>query len=155
MHKGSIYLSVGGIVLGLTFYISSLSIRQAVALSSSPVEFPRFISALIIITSLLLLVREFVCARREKKEATSLHIANPKIVLGVAGGMVLYVVLLNMLGFIPCTFLYLFGTTLILTLPEKNIWKNLLYSAVLTGVIYVMFDVAFGATLPVGSIWMG
>ncbi|MDO4305463.1 MAG: tripartite tricarboxylate transporter TctB family protein [Eubacteriales bacterium] len=65
--------------------------------------------------------------------------------------LVLYVALLNVLGFLFSTILFLLGMVTLFTPKEKrNIIKIVLISVVFSVVVYLIFVKGFGLTLPEG-----
>lgn len=65
--------------------------------------------------------------------------------------LVLYVALLNVLGFLVSTILFLLGMVTLFTPKEKrNIVKIILISVVFSVVVYLIFVKGFGLTLPEG-----
>ncbi len=157
MNKKNVIIGIGSVLFGAFFLAFAFAIPRVQASSSSPTLFPKLISALMVLMGVLLLLREYISSRGGEKKKEEIHFKNGKYILIFAGSIVLYAVLLNFLGFIICTFLFLACLTYVLN-HEKS-WRSVLiaviYGAVFTVALYFMFERLFNATLPVGSLFRG
>jgi putative tricarboxylic transport membrane protein len=71
-------------------------------------------------------------------------------IAGVLGGLALYIILLEVLGFLVDTFLYV---SFLLAAVERQGWKRTLWVAILTTCsLYVIFKILLGVTLPANSL---
>lgn len=157
MNRKNIIVGIGSVLFGIFFFVSAFSIRQSQASSASPSLFPKVISALMVIMGLLLLLREFFGVNTEKHNANSITVKNGKHVLAFSAAMLAYAALLNVFGFLFCTFLYLTGMTFFLSerMEKKTAVHSLIYGVVFTALLYVMFERLFNATLPIGIVFGG
>lgn len=157
MNRKNIIIGIGSVLFGAFFFVSAFSIRQSQASSASPSLFPKVISALMVIMGLLLLLREFVGAGTNKGSAGSITKINGKKVLAFSAAMIAYAALLNVFGFLICTFLYLTGTTFFLGggKGKTAVARSLVYGALFTALLYIMFERLFNATLPIGIVFGG
>ncbi len=157
MDKKNVSIGIGSVVFGAFFFISALGIKESKASSASASLFPKVITALIVLMGLLLLLREYVRMRNGASSSKPIELKNVKLVIIFCGSMLLYALLLNTLGFIVCTFLYL--TSMAVLLDKNRNKRSIVYSIIfgifLTAAIYLMFNNFFNATLPVGMIFGG
>ncbi len=88
--------------------------------------------------------------KTETQENTSFIV--PEVVVAFIF-LILYVALLNVLGFLLSTILFLLGmVTLFTQKGERNVVKIVLISVIFSVVVYLIFAKGFGLTLPEGLI---
>lgn len=157
MNKKNIAIGIGSVAFGAFFFISAFSIKQSASSSASASLFPKVISGLMMLMGLLLLLREYMDARKGKSDSSPIELRNGKVVLTFCGAMILYAFMLNVLGFIICTFAYLTSMVILLNKERsrRNIIISVVFGVVFTALLYVMFDQFFNATLPVGIVFGG
>ncbi len=119
---------------------------------SSGGAYPMFAAALMVISSLVIVLRN---RRSPKVEAAGPagewhrfrhEVAPPYPLIGYVGIMVLYMVLMEPLGFNLSSFLFLFGS--FAYLYRRGIWLALGLSLGSVAVIYVVFRLVFRVILP-------
>lgn len=124
---------------------------------SSGGAYPMAAAALMVASSLFVLLRN---RRMPKVEAAGpaeewrrfrKEVAPPYPLLGYAGIMLLYMVLIEPLGFNLSSFLFLFGS--FLYLYKRGIWLTLGLSVGSVALIYLVFQVVFRVILP-GAEWL-
>ncbi len=154
MEKKNVGLGLASTLFGVMFFVLAFQIPEKKVQSSSPSMFPKFISCLMIIAGLLLVLREYVQSKHRDSESSAVKIENKGLVFGAIAAMVLYALLMDSVGFVICSVLYLFGSMFMLdrSRSAKEILKKLLISIVLTGVIYYVFAGMFHANLPTGIL---
>jgi len=88
------------------------------------------------------------------QEEISIKKGEMLVVIGTFFLIILYISLLNKIGFICSTFMYLFGQTMVLAKPkQRKYWYLLLLmSLFIAAVIYYVFYYGFSLMLPAG-IW--
>lgn len=157
MDKKNVSIGIGSVVFGAFFFISALGIKEAKASSASASLFPKIITAMMVIMGLLLLLREYVRMHNGSSNPKPIQIKNGKLMLVFCASMLLYALLLEILGFLICTFLYL--TAMAILLDKENSRRSMLYKVLfgglLTAAIYLMFNNFFNASLPIGMIFGG
>lgn len=82
----------------------------------------------------------------------------PPVVLWVSLGMLVYMVLMERIGFLLSSYLFLAGTMLLLGGGRngvRGLLVTLLVPAVFLGVIHVVFETLFSVILPAGTWWQG
>ena len=126
-------------------------VREAFAYSGAvvgDVVGPMIYPVLLGVLTLILAVFLFLGARPEQAEGTfrSLH-ARP---LFLAAGVLAYVVLMDPLGFVPSTFVFLAVGTV--WLGERSWPKSVGLAAGLTAVLWYVFNRIFELNLPAGFL---
>ena len=116
---------------------------------------PNIITKTLIILFVLLLFvsRKKIAANFknfDKKWHQANFIVNRKIFFGNLALLLGYVLLLDMITFIPATLIYVFLTVLLFTqyVTKKEVVKAAIVSAATTGVVYLVFGMMFNITLP-------
>jgi putative tricarboxylic transport membrane protein len=104
----------------------------------------------------ILAVIAFIQALREKpsQDKSFLSFGNYLIKVGVlAGALIVYVLLLNTLGFLVGTFLLLL---FLFRIMEPLGWKTVFLASLITlAAVYLLFDVFLGTRLPTGILGIG
>ena len=141
------------VVLGafLVFFMvenASLSTRTVTGDPLTAKGFPLIIAG---IALLLIVITAIQNIRNCKKEGKKLFgdVRIPKQVLLIAGALLIFVLLVNKIGFIICTLLYTYANARLL--GYKTRWKVALFAVVLTVVFTAVFGMLFGVPLPRGS----
>ncbi len=111
----------------------------------SPYLFPVFIAVLLVLVAISLFLQGRAPSEK-KREPQDRKL--PHRVAGFMGLVLVYYVLLPLLGFLITDTLML--TLFMLYLGVRPWWKSLILSAVLTGIIYVVFQVLLNVRLPQG-----
>lgn len=129
------------IVLSIFAVFQSYKISGNELTSTSPGAFPLFISALLLIFSILIYIEE---RRKGQVEFKTLLFSKEIIVIIIL--LVLYGLLLETIGFEIATFGFLFIA--ISYLSKKDILKNLIISSLTVVVIIFIFKTVFKVMLP-------
>lgn len=141
------------VVLGafLIFFMietATLSTRTVTGDPLTAKGFPLIIAGLALLLLVIAAVQYMLnCKKEGKKLFGDLYI--PKQVLLIAGALLIYVILVNKLGFILCTLVYAYANARLL--GYKTRWKVALFAIVLTVVFTVVFGMLFGVPLPRGT----
>lgn len=130
------------VILGLIFYTSTLKIKPA-KLGLSPADFPRLITIAMMICGVALILKSFLSKGSSKKEIDFGFI---KKFIALIVMFVVYVWLLNKVGFLYLTPFFVFGTAYIFGM--KKIYVNILLSIGTTIVVYYIFSRVFLVPLP-------
>jgi putative tricarboxylic transport membrane protein len=145
------YASLLFLVLGVAFVIGSQNISaSAYGSNVGPNIFPLGLGSLLILLSLRLFYETFKYKQGEKKEGPALDYKRFLIILGAA---LLYVLLLEEIGYVVSTFLFLlvgFQTM------QKGKWLNtLLISVAFSFGVYFLYVNVLDGTLPGLPTWLG
>ncbi len=154
---------IGGILLALAFfyYLSTRDLPPpSVTEKLGAGFFPVLLTITLAILSILLLVNSFLSRnssdgnaavaggeRLEEDAFTAENISYPML-LGTMGLSILYVALLNFLGYLVTTPLFILA--MLRLLGTKQWLKNIALAAVLTASLYLLFGKALGVPLPAG-----
>ncbi|KQL44689.1 transporter [Brevibacillus choshinensis] len=145
------YASLLFLVLGVAFVIGSQNISaSAYGSNVGPNIFPLGLGSLLVLLSLRLFYETFTYKQGEKKEGPALDYKRFLIILAAA---LLYVLLLEEIGYVVSTFLFLlvgFQTM------QKGKWLNtLLISGAFSFGIYFLYVNVLDGTLPGLPTWLG
>lgn len=77
----------------------------------------------------------------------------PGVVVWTSVAIVAYMLLLEPLGFLASSYLFLLTTMWLL--GSRRLLLNLVVSAVVLAAIFVVFQTAFSVVLPSGTVWQG
>ena len=115
-----------------------------------PQLFPYIAGGLMLISSLVMLFR------RPRPNDTKPWMTPEQLrrLWGLFGIMVLYVLLLNLIGYTLSTFLVLLTVCLLFAKGRAKVplWQVIVYSAVITVLVYAIFTQVLGVSLPLGKI---
>lgn len=134
------YASIVFIVLGVSlfFYAQTLTVSSTGG-SIGPKELPLFLSVVLVLFSLINLVNAIRAKSRAKKEE-GLEYKKFLILLGL---LLAYVFLLEPLGYVISTFLFLLAA--FQTMEKGAYWKSALIAAAFSGGVYYLYvNVALG-----------
>ena len=149
MKKPNLIINVLWMVFSLAVCLESWRLNVGDLHAPGPGFLP-FITGLLL--AFLALIA-FIQALKEKfsPEKKSLTLRNNLMKVGVlAGALVLYVLLLNTLGFIIGTLLLLL---FLFRIMEPLKWRTVLFASVITlAAAYVLFDFFLGTRLPKGIL---
>lgn len=141
MRKVNLILSATLIVAsGLIYYMISQLPREAVL-------YPIFVTTLFLILSMVLLYKSYF--DKEKEEESSFKNLEFKQLLFVLISSGLYIVLINIMGYIFATFVYVLITLFGLKIKKIN---SLIISIGFCLFVYVVFKVFLNVPLPKGII---
>lgn len=138
-------------------YVTSYQIRLTKADPIGPQFFPRLVAVLIGVLALVSIVRSLL-RLREQKNATASG-GKPLAVVPLLATCVLlvaYMLLIDKVGFILLSVIYLYLQILLISPPEELQKKNLLINGVVSVLVpvalYHLFYHAFGIFLPEGLL---
>jgi len=128
---------------------------QASVNITGPAFFPNVLAVAFIILGINQIITAFRSARKTQKAVISDNQKDAqrskKIVMSVefVALMIGFIAFFNILGFFISTTIFLF---LLMVFLGLKWWKSLLYSAIYTAVIYLLFGVLFTIGLPAGIL---
>lgn len=142
------YSSVIFLSLGLGFIVESSKISQtAYGSNVGPDIFPKILGAILVLLSCRLFYETFKYANKEKSK----DFLDYKSFLIVIVSAILYALLLEKIGYVITTFLFL---VISFQVMEKGGWlKSLLISAVFSYGVYFLFVEILDGTLPGFPTW--
>lgn len=142
------YSSVIFLVLGLGFVVESSEISQtAYGSNVGPDIFPKILGAILVLLSCRLFYETFKYASKDKTK----DVLDYKNFLIILVSAILYALLLEKLGYVITTFLFL---AISFQVMEKGGWlKSLLISAVFSYGVYFLFVEILDGTLPGFPTW--
>ena len=148
---GILCIALGIVIFSLT---SQFPAGQAIIDVSGPAFFPNVIAVIFIITGVIELVIGFFFTKHHNFELKNIwqQIKRPGFIniIIIISVFILYIIFVSVLGFISSTLIFLFIVMWRLKVP---VWKNIIYSAVLTGTIIIIFVKLFTVTLPSGILF--
>ena len=118
--------------------------------------FPMFASAVMVACMGIVLVQTWrnQAEAPQDGESSSGHFMRrvaPKVILQAAVVIAVYMALMEQLGFLVSSYLFLVAGMQVL--GSKRIGLNLVVSALVLAAIYVVFQTAFSVILPEGLVW--
>ncbi len=152
MKKGNVASGIVLLAFSIWIFIMAQALPVKATSATGPGFFPKIIAILLAVISIAIVVREWLAWHRTREMAQPIVWGNWKRMLLVLAAVVGYTAILRTLGFLISTFLFLLVMLLIMEPSRKAIWKKLLIAAVMTGIVYVVFAVIFGASLPRGLL---
>jgi hypothetical protein len=145
MKKGNIISSIICILIGIFIIYATKDYPQGLQGVPGPAFFPRILSCVVIGLSILLLIKTYV-----KKDGRKISIFDKdsiKVYVTI-GFLLAYLIILDLIGFIISTPIFLFG--LIFFYVRKNPLKNAVVALVVTFIVYGIFKVLLSVPLPQG-----
>jgi putative tricarboxylic transport membrane protein len=86
-------------------------------------------------------------------DATNRHHRIPPVVPATVGAIGLYMLVLEYVGFLPSSLIFL--VAMMRLLGERRMLRNLVVSVLALGVIHLVFSTVFAVALPTGTLWRG
>ena len=135
------YASVIFIVMGIALFFYSQTLTTSIESYIGPKELPMFLSIALVFTGIL----NLIAALRAKSEKKGKPLEYKKFLI-ILGALLLYVNLLEIIGYVISTFLFLMVA--FQTMERGKILTSAIISAAFAGGIYYLYvEVAMG-TLP-------
>lgn len=148
MGKKEIFLSIIFIVISITIYILTYQFpQQTVALS--PKVFPRFVSACLLILSVVLLIQGVTGVKKNSEQKKTKLILNKIFILRLLLMILLaffYTRILSLTGYIIATPPFV-ASAMLLFNEKRWIWI-IAVSIITTALLYVLFRMIFRIPLP-------
>ena len=133
------YASMVFIVLGVSLFFYSQTLTTSIESHIGPKELPMFLSIALVFTGILNLVAALRVKAEKKREGFEYR----KFLI-ILGCLLLYVVLLEPIGYVISTFLFLLAT--FQTMGKGQILKSAIIAAMFSGGIYYLYvEVALGS----------
>jgi putative tricarboxylic transport membrane protein len=145
------YASLVFLALGIAFAAGSMSISTSTYGSNvGPNIFPLGLGVILVLLSLRLFYETFQTKQERKEDGQKLDYKRFLVILFAS---VLYALLLEKVGYVISTFLFLF---IGFQTMEKGKWlKSLIISAVFSVGVYVLYVEVLEGTLPGFPAWLG
>jgi putative tricarboxylic transport membrane protein len=86
-------------------------------------------------------------------DATPQHDRIPPVVPATVGAIGLYMLVLEYVGFLPSSLIFL--VAMMRLLGERRMLRNLVVSVLALGLIHLVFSTVFAVALPTGTLWRG
>lgn len=137
------FLAVGALFMMESFRISKTAYGSAVG----PNVFPLLLGLVLTLLSIKLLLETMRYADSEKRKQTLQY----KKFFIIFTALILYAVLLETLGYVITTFLFL--TVGFQTMEKGSLWKSLLIAACFSFGVYGLYVKLLQGTLPSWPIW--
>ena len=135
------YASIIFIVMGIALFFYSQTLTTSIESHIGPKELPMFLSIALVFTGIL----NLISALRAKSEKKGKALEYKKFLI-ILGALLLYVNLLEIIGYVISTFLFLMVA--FQTMEKGKILTSAIISAAFAGGIYYLYvEVAMG-TLP-------
>ena len=154
--KGRIISGIIFLAISIAFYING-----ATKLKAAAFHYPRYIIIGVAVCSIILIFEGITKMSKAKAAGEAEAAAEEgKVVITretvinlalVCAMTVAYIALLNILGYILTTILFIAGTLLVLRV--KKIWLIVLVSVGVTMFLYFMFNNFLSVTLPIGEVF--
>ncbi len=153
MKRADFIIGCLGMILTLYIWITTASFPEDQVVQVGPAFFPRMLAVGLGLTSLALIIQAIVKVSATEQKKNSLSLSDPGIrrALIALFATVIYCLLLETIGFIPLSIIYLI--LLMLLLKEKKYIQMCLTSVAVTGVLYAVFNMLLNITLPLGSLY--
>jgi putative tricarboxylic transport membrane protein len=152
-------MSAGVLAVSLFYFIYALLCIESRHVRGVPDSgfIPRIVGGLLVILSVIMTVSDFRRNQREPDEASSTEKKENRNVLGTAVLLLVYICLIEPLGFLIASVLYLFAQFLYLTevsnlrRPKTYVLYFVIALVVSTGIYYLFLNV-FHLILPAGIL---
>lgn len=150
MKKPDIISGLIGILFGVYILVTAAGFPQDVVMRIGPAFFPMVLASLLICFSCLLLC--FALLGKSKGTVEKFNFKDPGTQRAVIALLVtiIYSLLLNVLGFIVTTILYLFG--LMFLLEKRDYLSMSLISVGVTLGVFIIFEKFLHISLPIGLL---
>jgi putative tricarboxylic transport membrane protein len=133
------YASIIFIVLGIALFFYSQTLTTSIESHIGPKELPMFLSVALVFTGILNLIAALRAKAEKKKEGLEYR----KFLI-ILGSLLLYVFLLEPVGYVISTFVFLLVA--FQTMERGQIWKSAIIAAAFSGGIYYLYvEVALGS----------
>ena len=152
MIRSDISIGIALIMLSAFFFVDSFSITQSTM--SAPFAgasfFPRVVSVLLAISSVVLIIKAIVRGKKIEKaeKKPDLKTSGEKYVLYMMGATILYVIAIPTMGYLVSTMVYMTVSILFLG-STYSTYKGIVISTTVAGLISVFAYVLFGTVLSV------
>lgn len=141
------------IALGLGYYYSAEKLPEALTVEPlGPAGFPQFLAVILIALSLWVLVRAVLDRSQEANSPTKFTPKDIGCLVLIIVLLVLYVVVMQFLGYMVSTFLFAAVCFCIMGASWKKLTGVWVPSAAIAAVCYLLFKVLFRADLPGGLL---
>jgi putative tricarboxylic transport membrane protein len=152
MIRSDISIGVALIMLSVFFFVDSFSITQSTI--SAPLAgasfFPRVISVLLAISSIILIIKDIIRKKKSGKveKKPDQKTGSEKYVLYMMGATTLYVIAIPTIGYLVSTIVYMITSSLFLG-SKYTTPREVVSSTAIAGLISVFAYFLFGTILSV------
>jgi uncharacterized membrane protein len=151
---GDIIVSIVFGVLGIALIIGAAQLPKSKVMDIGPDFMPKVVGIIILVLSVILLVQTILKLKKEGTGEVAPDNSDYKRVFGSLILSILYVFLLQKIGFIICTLVYLFCQIFVLAPDTRRTKKDLILYLVIdvlfTFIVYFLFRYGFKIVLPAG-----
>jgi len=140
MKVGSIFVSLIFMIFASVIFVQAQALGPGVGGDVGAGFFPRVISVMTIVCGIVVIVQEL-----KKNSPEMILNAQAKIALGLGAITFAYVYLMNLIGFVIITPIFIFG--FLFLLQQRRIISMVLFSVALTAGVYLVFRVALNVRL--------
>ncbi len=149
MRKGLITASI--VLIGMALYgiIESARLERTMEMGVGIAFFPLTMSLAIGILAVVLLIG-ILKGRIEVKDKPICEPGGAGRVVTVVGILLGYIILIEVIGYVPSTFLFFFA--MVIFLERGRVLKTVLTSAALTFFLYAIFQLWLKSPLPTGFL---
>lgn len=140
------------LIVGSIYFINSNGFSEKSGVQTfAPSFFPRIIIALMMVLAICLLIKSFL---KKEKDSVSLvtiktYISKHFRVLLILFLFLLYVIFLNIVGFLICSIVFLFISTIILRpFQKKYMTTNIILSVAFPVIVLLVFEQVLHIYLP-------
>ena len=154
MNAWKLDVVTGSGVIGFAAFILlySMGFPPAKGTDFGPALFPRVIASILLLLGALVLYRAWRvrsgaqdCAGEAEADSLATTAAGMRNVLVTIVAVVAYILVVDMLGFIPTTIVFLFA---LMKTYGLTTLKSVLFSCLITGFVYVLFSMLLRVVLP-------
>jgi len=146
-------------LIGLVLFLSAQTIPRGAAIGAGPGFMPKVMALLLAIVGIIIAFQGYLAARQQVPEAAAktedapVKPGNIKAVVLSLLCLLLYTLLMEKIGFIITTMLYVFLQTMIMMPKEKRNYLVIGIISVVTSVaVYLIFTQLFVLMLPAGIL---
>lgn len=153
MPKGQLYLSIGVIALGAAILAGAFQIPDAAGYSTvGPAAIPKVVGAALLLLGAFLVyeVVRFKGFRNHDEEAERSLPMNWTAFAWLSGGLIVYGLTIEHLGFVPSSVLLFLATAA--GFKSKRWVLNTVTAFILATAIFAMFNYGLGLNLPKGFL---
>jgi len=132
-------------VITTIYLFSALQITPQVDEGLVGPSFIPVLASLLMYIALGFVVRGIQLEPKNQKEETQSIGVLTQMVIATA----IYILFFKIFGYLISTFVYVYALLYVFDLKESNQFKRILYSAIITGVFYVLYSIIFQVRLPI------
>jgi len=144
MKINRIIMGIIILIFSIVYYFLGINYPQQARI------FPNVLTILLLIFSIIMILQGLNIISSPKQLKSGINKREIVFLIGIAVALILYVILMNIVGFIPITIIYLISGMWYLGYREW--WKNILISVLGVIFIYYIFTQIMYVPLPSGIV---